>query len=113
MKKSQKIKIIYAEKSAKVNMDNKSAGNKKIDKNVQELDRITKMLLRRDFELMDIREKQDGKIKELSRVKLELEQSKNVLEQKIEELEKMNKLMFGREIRMFELKKEIKQLKEK
>jgi len=105
------------------------------------LDRIAKMLIRRDFELTETKEKREAELKELQRIKTELENAKSVLEikvkartkeleelnqnleeqvkertkelqKKVESLDKMNKLMIGRELKMVELKKEIKELKE-
>ncbi len=111
-------------------------------KELLEMDRIAKMLIRRDLELVETREKREAELKELERVKAELENAKSVLEikvkartwelreltqnleeqvkertkelqEKIEESQKMIKLMVGRELRMVELKKEIQKLKEK
>lgn len=72
-------------------------------KNLEELDRITKMLVKRDFELMKERQMREDEVLELIKVKEKLE-SQN------EELNKMNRLMVGRENRMIELKKEMKAL---
>jgi len=110
-------------------------------KKLEELDRIAKMLIRRDFALTETREKREAEFKELQRVKAELENAKSGLEikvkartkeleeltqnleeqvkertqelqKKVESLDKMNRLMVGRELKMVELKKEIKELKE-
>lgn len=107
----------------------------------QELDRIAKMLVRRDFALMEVREKREVELEELRKIKAELEEAKTTLEarveartrelrelaqslegqvegrtrelrEKVEELERMNKLMLGRELKMVELKGEIRRLKE-
>ncbi|MCK5281893.1 MAG: hypothetical protein KAK00_00655 [Nanoarchaeota archaeon] len=51
--------------------------------------------------------------KELGKKSKELEKSKKELENKVLELEKFNTLSVGRELRMVELKKKIKELEEK
>lgn len=113
----------------------------KREQDLQEIDRIAKMLVKRDFELGEIQEKREAELQELKRLKWELENAKSILEvkvkartqeleeltqgleeqvkertkelkKKVEELEKINMLMVGRELRMIELKKEIKRLKE-
>ena len=72
----------------------------------EELDRIAKLLIRRDLELLETRDKL-----ELSLVELE---EKNIeLQEKIEELGRMNIIMIGRELKMIELKKEKEELKSK
>jgi len=65
---------------------------------LQEIDRIAKMLVRRDLELSEIREKREKEFQEL--------------EEKTKELERFNKLAVDRELKMIELKKEIEKLKE-
>ena len=69
----------------------------------EELDRIAKLLIRRDLELLETKE-------ELERFLIELQKKNAELQKKNAELEKMNKLMIGRELKMVELKKEIKRL---
>jgi len=59
-------------------------------------------------ELIDLRQQQEQIIKDRTR---DLEQSKSTLEEKLNENEKINKLMVGREIKLFELKKEIEEIK--
>ena len=120
----------------------KKVAVKKRDDQLQELDRIAKMIVRRDFDLMETKEKRENELKELKETKLELEKAKSSLEtkviertkeldaltrnleiqveerttelkEKIDELQKMNNLMIGRELKMAELKIEIIELKEK
>jgi hypothetical protein len=54
-----------------------------LEKQKAELDRITKMLIRRDFELAEMREKREAELKELQEMKEELENAKEVLEIKV------------------------------
>lgn len=76
----------------------------KLQTRVEELDRIAKLLIRRDLELSETREKLEESLTELTEKNLELQE-------KINQLDNMNKIMIGRELKMLELKKEIKGLK--
>jgi len=125
----------------KQNLRLKKAVVGKRDDQLQELDRIAKMLVRRDFALMETKEKREAELKELKETKLALEKAKFGLEvkvaertrkldilargleeqveertaelkEKINELQKINNLMVGRELKMAELKVEIRELKE-
>jgi len=73
---------------------------------MEELDRIAKLLVRRDLELLETKEKLQQSLIELREINIELQE-------KIKELEKFRKLTLGREIKMIELKQEIKKLKSK
>jgi len=106
-----------------------------------ELDRIAKMLVRRDFELMGVKEQREKELEELKKTKQELEKAKDVLEikvrartkeleeltqsleqqvkqrteelqEKLAELESFNKMAVGRELKMVSLKEEAEKLKE-
>jgi PAS domain S-box-containing protein len=64
-------------------------------KELEELDRVVKMLVRRDFELMKIREEQEKELQEMNRIAkllvrrdFELMEKREELEKKIEELNK-------------------------
>ena len=72
----------------------------------EELDRIAKLLIRRDLELSETREKLELSLAELENKNIELQH-------KIEEMETMNRMMIGRELKMIELKKENEELKSK
>lgn len=73
--------------------------NQKLKETVKELNRITKMLLKRDLELAKTREKLENYLEQL--------------EEKNKELVRINKLMVGRELRMKELKEQNKKLKKR
>lgn len=78
----------------------------KLKATAEELDRIAKLLIRRDLELSETKDKL-----ELSLIELE---DKNIeLQQKIEEMGTMNRMMIGRELKMIDLKKEKEELKNK
>lgn len=66
----------------------------------KELQRIIKMLVRRDFELMKEREKREEEVVDLENIKRKFEMQNR-------ELNKINRLMIGREKRMIGLKKEL------
>ncbi len=78
---------------------------KEAKQRLEELDRITKMLVRRDFELMKEREVREREM-------MELKEAREKLELQNKELNKINRLMIGREKRMIDLKREIKDLGE-
>jgi len=59
-----------------------------LEKRLKELDRITKMLVRRDFELMKLREEQEKRFQELDRIAKMLVRRDLELMEKREELEK-------------------------
>ncbi len=61
------------------------------------------------FALMDVTERERFE-KELEK---KIQEKTFLLREKVEELEKMNKLMVGRELKMIELKKQIQELKER
>ncbi|MGB2762371.1 MAG: ATP-binding protein [Minisyncoccales bacterium] len=58
----------------------KPKGQEKRIKELEEMDRIAKLLVRRDFELMKTREKREEEFKELEILKEELEDAKTTLE---------------------------------
>ncbi len=70
----------------------------------KELEGIVKMLVRRDFELMMDREDREEEVKKLKEIKRKFEAQN-------EELNKINRLMIGREKRMISLKKELEEVK--
>ncbi len=76
-----------------------SADYIKLKVRAEELDHIAKLLIKRDLELSETREKLEQSLVELK--------EKNIkLQKKIEELDRMNKIMIDRELKMIELKKE-------
>ncbi|MBI4359158.1 MAG: hypothetical protein HY577_01030 [Candidatus Nealsonbacteria bacterium] len=136
-----KIKGLKKSESQKAAFD---VGGDQADKEkiIIELDRIAKMLIRRDFSLMEVKEKREAELAELKKTKQELEEAKAVLEirveertkqlqdltksleekieertkelqEKLEDLGRFNKLVVDRELRMIELKKELDECREK
>jgi PAS domain S-box-containing protein len=75
------------------------------------------------FIFAKVRKAEDGEINrifisffdltEIKKKEAQVQQSKKELEEKIEEMEKFNKLVVGREIKMTELKERIRELEEK
>jgi len=59
----------------------------KREKEIAELDRIAKMLVRRDFELLEIREKREAELQELGEKTKELEESRTALMNMLEDVE--------------------------
>ena len=59
----------------------------KREKEITELDRIAKMLVRRDFELLEIREKREAELQELEKKTKELEESRTALMNMLEDVE--------------------------
>lgn len=59
----------------------------KREKEITELDRIAKMLVRRDFELLEIREKREAELQELGEKTKELEESRTALMNMLEDVE--------------------------
>ncbi len=122
-------------------MSSEKAGIAELEAQRSELDHIAKMLVRRDFALMEIKEKREAEMVELKKTKKELEEAKSVLEikvkertgqleelaksleakvkertrelqEKMTELERFNRLAVGREIKMVELKKELEEYRQ-
>jgi len=118
--------------------------NDQIDKEkiIIELDRIAKMLIKRDFSLMEVKEKRESELVELKKTKQALEEAKTALEikveertkqlqdltknleekirertkelqEKVEDLKRFNELVIDRELKMIELKKELEECREK
>lgn len=82
----------------------KKVDYEKLEAMVKELDRIAKLLVRRDLELLETRERLEQSL-------VELEKKNTELNNKIKDLKRFERLTVGRELRMIELKKEIKELK--
>ena len=64
----------------------KETSNKR-ERELQEIDRIAKMLIRRDLALSEIREKQEKEFQELEKKTKELEESKKALMNILEDVE--------------------------
>ena len=62
-------------------------------KELQEMDRIAKMLVRRDFELAEIREKREAELRELEKRTKELEESRTALMNMLEDVEESRKAL--------------------
>jgi len=111
------------------------------EKIIIELDRIAKMLIKRDFSLMEVKEKREAELVELKKTKQALEEAKTVLEvkveertkqlqdltknleekirertkelqEKVEDLKRFNKLVIDRELKMISLKKELEECRD-
>ena len=65
----------------------------KREKEITELDRIAKMLVRRDFELLEIREKREAELQELEKKTKELEESRTALINILEDVEGSRKAL--------------------
>jgi len=90
----------------------------------KDLDKSSKLLVRRDLEINSLNQELDNKIHELEALKTgleervkdrtkELETAKNKLEEKVSELEEFHDLTVDRELKMIALEKELEKLKEK
>jgi len=94
--------------------------NQKREKELQEMDRIAKMLVRRDFELAEMREKREKELAELDRIAkllirrdLELSETVAKLEREREELDKTAKMLVKRDFELAKVRAEQEvQLKE-
>ncbi len=92
--------------------------NYRVDvKSNDEIGRLSRTFNQMTIDLKESRKKLEEYSKELEkqvadRTK-ELEKSKNELESKVDEMERFSKLSVGRELRMVELKKKVRELEEK
>ena len=66
--------------------------SQKREKELQEMDRIAKMLIRRDLELNEMREKREAELKKLKERTKELEESRKVLLNILEDVEEARRL---------------------
>lgn len=89
MKKNPKTKVITKKKRKKLQevIAEFSEISRKRKKELIELDHIAKMLIRRDLELSEIREKRELEVKELEEKTEELEKSRNALINILEDVE--------------------------
>lgn len=93
MKKNSKKKTASKKKESKLQTINAELLdiNKKREQELQELDRIAKMLVRRDLELSKIREKREAELKELEKKTDELEDLRIGLMNILEDVEEARK----------------------
>lgn len=64
-------------------------------------------------ELQDVNKKLNDKVKELDNTREDLKQNEGKLKSKVKELEKMNKYIIGRELKMAELKKLVGEIRKR
>lgn len=83
-----------------------SGASKKRKDEIERLEKSIKLLIKRDIQITEAREKLREKIKEL-------EQTKKELQEKVKELERFQELTVGRELKMVELKKQVESLRKK
>jgi len=81
-----------------------ASSSKKRKDEIEKLEKSIQLLIKRDIQITDAREKLREKVKEL-------ENTKRELQEKIKELERFQELTVGRELRMVELKRENNNLK--
>ncbi|PIZ87630.1 MAG: hypothetical protein COX92_00820, partial [Candidatus Nealsonbacteria bacterium CG_4_10_14_0_2_um_filter_40_15] len=79
-------KIIKKTKQQAIIAEFSEIGQKR-EKELQELDRIAKMLVKRDLELSEIREKREAELKELEKRAEDLEDSRRALMNMLEDVE--------------------------
>ncbi len=81
----------------------------------EEIVRLSKLVVQKVKESREVRDRLEVALLENEKRRVELEERvkkrTEELQQKVEELEKFQKLAVGREIKMIELKEEIKKLK--